>query len=290
MLNGSAVYGNNAIKLVDTYTSRLVGYNDTNAPLQAGWTGAMWTRAAELLRFYAVGPAPAPLWPEASAAAFAKMVTSIHVPLVFDGSPNNGNWELSMIEAMANIAVFTENSTLLHHATLFWNQRVPSYLFDYSLDGGHPVPAPRGSVSWYGQTVFNATTSGVCQETCRDMGHTCMGFAGAFDTAETAWIQGIDLYQGATGMGTRLVGALEFNANIMLGAPPRSYVCDGKIANAQIPTFVVAYNAMHNRLNYTLPVTLEYITQVVQHLPDQVVPGNSVMMIFELLTHWRTQG
>ncbi len=48
----------------------------------------------------------------------------------------------------------------------------------------------------------------------------------------------------------------------MLGAPPRSYVCDGKIANAQIPTFVVAYNAMHNRLNYTLPVTLEYITQV----------------------------
>ena len=48
------------------------------------------------------------------------------VPLVFDGSPNNGNWELSMIEAMANNAVFTENSTLLHHATLFWNQRVPS--------------------------------------------------------------------------------------------------------------------------------------------------------------------
>jgi hypothetical protein len=64
---------------VDTYAARLVGYSDIGAPLQAAWAGAMWTRAAELLRSYATGPSPAPLWPPESAAAFTKMVTSIHV-------------------------------------------------------------------------------------------------------------------------------------------------------------------------------------------------------------------
>ncbi len=48
------------------------------------------------------------------------------VPLIYKGSPANGNWELTMLEAMAGIAVFTENSTLLDHANLFWTQRVPS--------------------------------------------------------------------------------------------------------------------------------------------------------------------
>jgi hypothetical protein len=31
-----------------------------------------------------------------------------------------------MAEAMLNIAVFTENTTLMDHAALFWNQRVPA--------------------------------------------------------------------------------------------------------------------------------------------------------------------
>jgi hypothetical protein len=39
----------------------------------------MWTRVAELLAYYAVGPSPAPLWPQASAQAAAKMLTGIHV-------------------------------------------------------------------------------------------------------------------------------------------------------------------------------------------------------------------
>jgi hypothetical protein len=69
-------------------------------------------------------------------------------------------------------AVFTENSTLLEHASTLWGQRVPSYFYNFAQDGGRPVPAPRGVADWYGQTVFNATTSGICQ-VCVVVGLVC---------------------------------------------------------------------------------------------------------------------
>ncbi len=40
----------------------------------------------------------------------------------------------------------------------------------------------------------------VAQETCRDMEHTQLGVAGMFDAAETAWLQGVNLYQSTPGM------------------------------------------------------------------------------------------
>lgn len=48
--------------------------------------------------------------------------------------------------------------------------------------------------SWYDQTVFNASVDGVSQETCRDFGHTAYGLAATFNVAETALLQGVDLY------------------------------------------------------------------------------------------------
>ena len=36
--------------------------------------------------------------------------------------------------------------------------------------------------------------AGVCQETCRDFGHMQMGFGACVNAAETAFIQGVDLY------------------------------------------------------------------------------------------------
>ena len=42
--------------------------------------------------------------------------------------------------------------------------------------------------------MFNASVSGICQETCRDLGHTQLGIAGMINGAETAFIQGVDLY------------------------------------------------------------------------------------------------
>ena len=95
------------------------------------------------------------------------------------------------------IAVLSENATLFAHAAAFWAQRAPSYLYNFAADGAvQPAfPPGRGGVTtWYNQSVFNASTSGVCQETCRDMGHTGLGVGSLTNAAETAWVQGTDLY------------------------------------------------------------------------------------------------
>ena len=57
-----------------------------------------------------------------NATRFADMLVRVSLPLIIDGSDNVGNWELSMIEGMLGIAVFTENETLLAHAMEFWKQ------------------------------------------------------------------------------------------------------------------------------------------------------------------------
>ena len=114
------------------------------------------------------------------------MLSTVTVPLIYRGSGANGNWELSMLDALAGIAVFTDNRTMFEHALDFWRQRIPAY-FWIPADGPFPDHVPRGgsnwnatvygSGSWYGQSVFNASTAGVCQETCRDFGHMQMGMA-----------------------------------------------------------------------------------------------------------------
>lgn len=119
---------------------------------------------------------------------------------------------------MAGIAVFTENTTMFQHALDFWRQRVPAYFWTLS-DGPYPHHVPRGRSNWndthygggawYGQQVFNASTNGVCQETCRDFGHMQMGMASAHYTAETAFIQGVDLWQEEH---VRLSAAMEFHS------------------------------------------------------------------------------
>lgn len=188
--------------------------------------------------------------------------------------------QLSMIESMIGLAVWTENATLFDRAVTFWRQRVPAYFY-ISSDGKKPVPAPRGSPSWYGETVFNASVTGIAQETCRDLGHTSYGVAATMSIAETARIQGVDLFAEQS---TRLAAALEFNANLLLkGVTPPSYLCgNGKVDLRYMPTFVVGYNALGRRSGLPLPHTAAFINASVLPLPD---PVDAHMMVYETLTH-----
>lgn len=47
---------------------------------------------------------------------------------------------------------------------------------------------------WHGQSIFGPAQDGICQESCRDLGHVELGFATLVNSAETAHHQGIDLY------------------------------------------------------------------------------------------------
>ena len=108
-LSGNASYAAKAMEIMDVY-SHVRGYNDSNAPLQAAWGASKWSRAAELIIHSDAG------WPAKKAQAFIDFLTTVSIPLIYEGSGANGNWELSMTEGMMGIAVLTENTTLLQHA------------------------------------------------------------------------------------------------------------------------------------------------------------------------------
>ena len=170
--------------------------------MQAAWDATKWPRAAEIIYYgrpastNGVGSG----WTAAEFQAFQAMLTNAYLPLIENGSPNNGNWELTMIEGMMGIAVVTENQTLLQNAQAMWIQRIPATFYDFTDDGSipsasgdpWPVPFPRSNGSgttWNGQEIFTAATSGVTQETCRDLNHGGYSISAAIAAAETDYIQ-----------------------------------------------------------------------------------------------------
>lgn len=132
-----------AAGILDLWSANFKGYRDSNSPLQASWVAAKMVRAVELLR-------GSPSWSPASHAAFTKMMYALHVPLFYNCLGENGNWQLSAIEAMSGIAVVSENATLLDRALGFWRARVPAYFYT-TPDGAKPFPLPCGApgTTWY---------------------------------------------------------------------------------------------------------------------------------------------
>jgi len=274
-MTGNQTYANNAIAIMNAYAQNFRGYAGTNGlscpsgtdcsngPLQSGWDAEKWPRAAEIIRWGKTSSGAGSGWSSGSITAFSNMLKNIYQPVIQNGSGLNGNWDMTMIDGMSQIAVFTENSTLLTSARNFWKGRVPDLFYLQSKDGGTHAPSPRGNPSWFGQTVFNSTTNNVGQETCRDLRHMEDSIASTIMTAETDWIQGGNLYTDTTMTAEdRIVGSM----NVMAGLESRrnggpdslitapSGYCTGAVHANQIAigpgsTYAIGYNAYHNRLN-----------------------------------------
>ncbi|HEX4032560.1 MAG TPA: alginate lyase family protein [Terracidiphilus sp.] len=274
-ISGDHRYADNAIRIMNTYSRSLKNYTGANTHLQAAWSAEMWPRAAEIIRYSHAG------WKRGDVQTFSDMLTKVILPLIHDGARHNvGNWELSMIEGMTGIAVFTDDRALLVHAEEMWSKRVPSYFYNAKLDGDHPKElVPETRKGWFGQTTFNESTNGISAETCRDLGHTGYSIAATMAAAETAHIQGDRLYESEE---PRLMGALEFHAHLLLRKDPvPASVCGGTIRYGKGYTFGIGYNEYHNRLGQPLPETREWLN----HLLTAPVPVDPHMMVFELLTH-----
>ena len=86
---------------------------------------------------------------------------------------------------------------------------------------------------WHGQATF--PRNGLCQETCRDLGHVQLGMAALVNVAETAYHQGIDLYAEAA---ERNVSGAELHASLILTEsppqrqPPPPWLCGGRMRNS----------------------------------------------------------
>ena len=276
-ITGNQTYANNAIAVMNAYARNFRGYAGTNGlscpsgtdcsngPLQSGWDAEKWPRAAEIIRYGHTSSGAGSGWAASDITAFSNLLVKVYQPVIQNGSGVNGNWDMSMIDGTMQIAVFTENATLLANARSMWKGRVPDLFYLQSVDGSNHAASPRGSPSWFGQVIFNSTTNNVGQETCRDLRHMEDGISSTILTAETDWIQGGELYTDTTMQAEdRIVGSMNVMAGLEsqgTGGPdtlipaPTDY-CTGSGASDvnQIvvgpgATYAIGYNAYHNRLN-----------------------------------------
>jgi hypothetical protein len=178
------------------------------------------------------------------------MLRDVYLPKVIKGSGGNGNWELSMAEATMGIGVFLDESRHLRRRRRPVEAAGPAYIYLES-DGPQPIPPPAGNKDlislWYGQDKF---VSGLGQETCRDYGHLTGGFAAMVNAAETAHVQGVDLF----GLeAKRIAAGFEFNAQYLDGVPIPAWLCKGALQLQTNDTWEIGYNALANRLGMAMP-------------------------------------
>ncbi|MGW6644844.1 alginate lyase family protein [Streptomyces iakyrus] len=263
-----------AIELMDAWSAVIRDHTNSNAPLQTGWAGSSWPRAAEIIKHTYPGN-----W--ANSGRFATMLRTVYLPEIINGSHSNGNWELSMMEAAVGISVFLEDKASYDKAMAKFRTRTAAYVYLES-DGALPKTVPSQNLDtrekivkyWQGQTTF---VNGLSQETCRDFTHTGYGLSAISHVAETSRIQGQDLY--GTDVGERLRHGLGFHARYELGAGAEGWLCGGSLKPGLGPVSEVGHNALANRLGHAMTNT-EALT-----LRGRPAGSNNLFVAWETLTH-----
>jgi hypothetical protein len=272
-------YANKAIEIMNAWSAVITDHTNSNAPLQTGWAGSTWPRAAEIIRYTYTG------WTATAVNRFATMLRNVYLPKVINGSNSNGNWELSMMEAAVGISVFLEDRTSYDKAIARFRGRTAAYVY-LSTDGALPNGPPNSSIDtpaeiidyWQGQSTF---VDGLAQETCRDFTHTGYGISAISHIAETTRIQNQDFYPE---IGERLRQALGFHSKYQLGAAVPSWLCGGGLTRGLGPVTEVGFNALHNRMGIAMTNT--------QTLTEQQRPAgtNNLFVAWETLTHANNPG
>jgi hypothetical protein len=271
-IGGDSRYAKKSIEIMDAWSAVIKDHTNSNAPLQTGWAGSSWPRAAEIVRYTYSS------WP--NSGRFGTMLRNVYLPKVINGSHSNGNWELSMMEAAIGIAVFLEDRGAYDKAVAKVRGRVPAYIY-LTSDGSLPKTAPGSGLDtrekiikyWQGQSTF---MNGLSQETCRDLTHTGYGLSAISHIAETSRIQGQDLYPE---IADRLRHALGLHAKYQLGEPVPGNLCNGSLKDKLGPVTEVGFNALHNRMGFGMSNT--------QRLTEQQRPAgsNNLFVAWETLTH-----
>lgn len=277
---GDVQHAQVAIQIMNAWSSTLKEHTNSNAPLQSAWAAEVFPRAAEIIRYTGAG------WSAADVQQFATMLSTVYLPEVVDGSTSNGNWDTSMIEATMNIAVFLDDAATFQKAVTLWKERTPAYIY-LTSDGALPVQPPRDPKStsaletyWYDPTAF---VDGLTQESCRDLpgggtqgfGHAQYGVAGIINAAETARIQGVDLFSLEQ---KRITAMLELHSKYLNGASVASLCKTAIAAPSADPMWEIGYNAYANVLGHALPQTDQLIGTI---RPT----GATHHMVWETLTH-----
>lgn len=264
-LTGKKAHAEKAKDIINAWSATYQKNTASNARLVVSWTAPWLVNAAELLRYSAAG------WTEQEQAAFAALLQKF-LPYILDDSMPGNNWVLSAIEAHLAIAVYTDDRPLFDKGIDRWKQRVVTYIYQRS-DGDKPVASPgktdaQTAAIW--KTSGAGLVDGLAMETCRDLGHLNLGFKSMMYGAQTAWLQGVDLF----GLEQkRLSDFMELHGGWMTGSnevPPT--ICAGKIIAKRADTigvkpplgggqaaWEVAYSHLHHRLGIALPFTRQML-------------------------------
>ncbi len=268
---GDEAYAQSSIAILNGWSSVLRGHLGDNRAVQLAWSAESFVRAAEIMR-YTYSPTDGKA--SFNVDQFNTMLQSAFVPTLskYGYSGYNGNWELSAIDAKMSIAVYTDNRALFNSALAQWRARVPVYIYLKS-DGPQPREPAGGEHSgstelgcfWLSNKAEECKTkpksdpkanyqNGQIQETCRDFWHVGMGLGSMLNAAETAAIQGVDLYGEQQ---ERIMTGLSYTAQIALAYPSSGYpqgFCNG-VSGLKSPSmglpFEVAYNAYVTRKGVT---------------------------------------
>ncbi|MFF1823339.1 alginate lyase family protein [Kribbella sp. NPDC058245] len=272
-ISGDVRYAQKSIALMDAWSATITDHTNSNAPLQTGWAASSWPKAAEIIK-HVYGN-----WP--NSGRFGTMLRNVYVPEIINGSNSNGNWELTIIEALQGIGVFLEDKTIYDKALSLFANRAPAYVY-LASDGALPKTVPSQNLNtrdkivsyWQGQGTF---VTGLTQETCRDFVHTGYGISAISHVLETSRIQGIDLYPT---YGERLRQALGFQAKYERQAEAvPSWLCGGSVNRGLGPITEVGYNALHTRLGIAMANT-QALTEA-----NRPAGTNALFVAWETLTH-----
>jgi hypothetical protein len=266
-ITGNKAYAENAIQIMNAWSTNLVGgHNYANGPVQAAWSGSVWPRAAEIIR-YTYNE-----WSDADVAKFQNMLRTQYLPSLVQGDCENGNKELAMAEAIINIGVFNDDKAVFNFGLEMWRKRTPAYIY-LKIDGATPIEPPGcGPAIWSNKGLMPELVDGLLQETARDAHHPGMAFASIANAAETARQQGVDLYQEE---GKRIMAAMEFYSKHL---KPNDVTVPENLIFSKLKTWDIAYNHFNKRLGINLP----YTTKVI---PTLRPTGTDHHMVWETLTH-----
>jgi len=201
---GNHAYADKAIEIMDAWSSTLreIKFAEPINPVdglpqfeggktQAAWGGSLFARAGEIIRYSGAG------WSAADVDRFESMLHDIYLPITITNWTNGANWMTTLAEATISIGVFTDDRAAFDAGIASWRSKVPSTIYMTS-DGPLPVPPSPGYDTatefynlWYKPSSYVA---GLHQEALRDISHMGMGLGAMSDGAQTAMIQGIDLW------------------------------------------------------------------------------------------------
>ncbi|MDX8149203.1 alginate lyase family protein [Lentzea sp. BCCO 10_0061] len=268
-----ARYATKAIQIMDAWSATIRDHTNSNAPLQTAWSASSWPKAAEIIK-HVYGT-----WP--NSARFGTMLRNVYLPEIQNGRANtNGNWELSMMEASIGIAVYLEDKAAYDKAIGIFRTRIQAFIY-LTTDGALPRTPPGSGIDtraeiisyWHNQSTF---VDGLTQETCRDFAHTAYGLSAASHLAETAWIQGQDIWGEIK---DRMRHAWGLHSKYQNGEPMPSWLCGGTLSRELGPTPEVSYNALNTRLGIAMANTKIYTESKRPHGTD------NLFIAWETLTH-----